>query len=118
MPWCPKCNTEYRKGVAVCDDCGAKLVNERDGDKLTDEPFEGETLLINVNDPVQLSYITSMLEEQGIPYRVIEEGAGQYLSLIFGKSYYGANIYVGKDDYEKAADILASYKAGTADERK
>ena len=28
MPWCPKCRTEYQKGVLLCSDCGATLVEE------------------------------------------------------------------------------------------
>lgn len=26
MPWCPVCKNEYKKGITVCADCGAKLV--------------------------------------------------------------------------------------------
>ena len=26
MPWCPNCKNEYRKGITVCADCGALLV--------------------------------------------------------------------------------------------
>ncbi len=28
MPWCPKCRTEYKKGVIICSECGAELVEE------------------------------------------------------------------------------------------
>lgn len=28
MPWCPKCNMEYREGIKVCADCGTELVDE------------------------------------------------------------------------------------------
>ncbi len=28
MSWCPKCKNEYRKGILVCSDCGAALVDE------------------------------------------------------------------------------------------
>jgi len=46
----------------------------------------------------------------------MEEGAGQYLTILLGKSYTGANIYVGKGDYERASEILKSYKAGIKEE--
>lgn len=28
MPWCPKCETEYREGITVCADCGSALVED------------------------------------------------------------------------------------------
>lgn len=27
MPWCPKCNMEYREGIKECADCGSELVD-------------------------------------------------------------------------------------------
>ena len=27
MPWCPKCEVEYKDGVEVCVDCGTKLID-------------------------------------------------------------------------------------------
>lgn len=34
MPWCPKCRNEYRKGIAVCAECGVELVDSlEDGEK-------------------------------------------------------------------------------------
>ena len=29
MPWCPKCKTEYKKGITVCVDCSSELVDEQ-----------------------------------------------------------------------------------------
>lgn len=28
MPWCPKCNMEYREGIKECVDCGTELVDD------------------------------------------------------------------------------------------
>ena len=28
MPWCPKCNAEYREGFATCADCGEALTDK------------------------------------------------------------------------------------------
>lgn len=32
MPWCPNCKNEYVKGIAICADCGAELVDELPSD--------------------------------------------------------------------------------------
>ena len=29
MPWCPKCETEYRSGFDTCADCGAQLTDSQ-----------------------------------------------------------------------------------------
>ena len=138
MPWCPNCKEEYRDGFTVCIECGAELVDElaldsketkrvmqgktvrkiasRDNTysfemaELRKEPLE-EVFLVNVSDTVQLAYITSMLKENGIEHRVIEEDIGQYMSFIFGRSFVGKSLFVAKEDYDEAALIVKSFKA-------
>ena len=62
-----------------------------------------------VTDRIELMYITSMLDEAGIRYRVAAEDAGQYLQILHGRSYIGSIIYVGADDLEEAKRIAQSY---------
>ena len=66
--------------------------------------------------PVEVSYITSMLEEAGIFYRVSEEGSGNYMNILMGQSFAGQDIWVGEDDYDRAAEIVASYQNAVAEE--
>ena len=37
MPWCPKCETEYREGILTCADCGSTLVAELINSKNNDD---------------------------------------------------------------------------------
>lgn len=67
--------------------------------------------LANINDAVELSYITSMLNENKIPFRLVSEDAGQYLSIIHVRSFFGRSIYVRSCDYPQAIEIVQSYRA-------
>lgn len=126
MPWCPKCKAEYRDGFTHCNDCGAELVEaenkpEEDKDrharikkqqnKQTKFEYIEEALLANVNNEVETAYITSMLKQEGIAYRVVDEDVGQLLSIVHGRSFFGKNIYVSAEDFDKANKIMDSYKA-------
>lgn len=129
MPWCPKCRTEYREGFTHCNDCGAKLVDEvekkpkenkgrkiksskikKERNKQTKIEYIEEVFLVNVGNEVEIAYITSMLEQEGIAYRIVEEDAGQYLSIIHGRSFFGKDIFVNREYIEKALKIKESYK--------
>lgn len=126
MPWCPKCKTEYRDGFTHCNDCGAELVDETENrpeeekdrharikkeQKIqTKIEYIEEALLVNVNNEVETAYITSMLEQEGIAYRMVDEDVGQYLSIVHGRSFLGKNIYVSAEDIDKANKIMDSYK--------
>lgn len=48
MPWCPKCETEYVEGIAVCADCGSALVEDLSSIK-NQQPLEDE-LAVNVSE--------------------------------------------------------------------
>ena len=115
MPFCPKCLTEFRDGFTVCSDCGIALVDEPEaGRKLTRNAVQRipqQVLLANIYDLVAISYVTSMLQNTGIAYRVIEEDVGQYLTILHGRSYFGKSIYVTEDRFKEAVDILRSYQS-------
>ena len=121
MPWCPVCKSEYREGFTVCARCGVELVDELDSDRENiqaeknssrqDDIFNGEVLIANINDPVELTYLTSMFKNEGIAYRIIDGDTGQYLQIIHGRSFFGKAIYEGKNDFDRASDIYSSYKA-------
>jgi len=131
MPYCPKCGAEYREGFTRCEDCDVELTSEPAVHKPTEREIErqsagrpnhqpelsDEVVLTTVDDMVKFAYITSILEQENIPYRVMEAGAGQYLSVYFGTnySYMGRNIYVDRKNYEAALEILESYDFGFAD---
>ena len=42
MPWCPKCETEYREGITVCADCGSELVEELSAEDNSEADFSEE----------------------------------------------------------------------------
>ncbi len=123
MPWCPKCRYEYNDGFTKCSDCGAVLVDELDlSSKEQKRAQEGkplekvqrssedydEVFLINTDNAVELSYITSMFKDEEIKYRIADESSGGYLQILHGKSFFGKNIFVDKESYDKAIEILQS----------
>lgn len=69
--------------------------------------------LVNLSGPVEISFLTSMLEEQGIPYRLMEADIGQYLSIMQGVSFFGKDVYVSARDLGRAAEIVKVYKQQT-----
>ncbi len=75
-----------------------------------------EVLLANVNDTIQLSYLTSMLEDAKIPYRIIAKDASDYLQIMTGFSFMGSCIYVDMNDFDEAQAILDSYNSGSTAE--
>lgn len=121
MPWCPKCGAEYYEGIDRCYDCDVELVeeepNKEEIKKKEREEKEDknevvytldEVLLGTVTDIVKYSYVTMMLEKEGILFRMMEEGIGQYMEIL-GYNIFGKSIYVDRKDYKRAKEILDSY---------
>ena len=72
-----------------------------------------EELLVSSSDVVELGYITDMLSEMGISYRV-EEKAEQFVSMFYGKSAPLVNIYVDERRLSEAKEILKPSESGQA----
>lgn len=65
MPWCPNCKNEYRKGITVCADCGAELV-----ETLTEASLEP---LLVMEQPETLGQLVSFLESEGLADTTVQE---------------------------------------------
>ena len=81
---------------------------QKNEEQINDQVIE-EVLLVNTLGVVELNYISSMLEQENIQFRVVEEGVGQYLTILHGRSFVGMSIYVKKEDFEKAHEIVESF---------
>ncbi len=60
MPWCPKCETEYREGIEKCADCGSTLVKS-----LKEEDRVEESCSLLIGDEKQLRMIEYHLLKEG-----------------------------------------------------
>ena len=86
MPWCPKCETEYREGILTCADCGSTLVEELNASEDTKDMMPEPTFL----SPVE-SETNEMTEEEARAFleetkkealerrKRLEEGPGLYV---------------------------------------
>lgn len=92
---------------------------KRDSDfAVKPQPEMGDEVpLITVYEDVQLVYITSALEQENIPYRVMGQGIGQYLNIYVGVSYMEKTIYVDKKNLETAAAIAVSYEGDVVSDK-
>jgi uncharacterized protein YlbG (UPF0298 family) len=111
MPICPECKSEYLKGYDTCADCQVKLVDRIKENKKIEETIDSSLVFLkNVSDDYQKDLIISFLESENIS--VIEEhkGIGQYLKIYSGQNYQGKNLYVHKEDFESAKELIESIK--------
>lgn len=64
-------------------------------------------LLKSINNNYDLDIITTILDDNNIPYIVKEHGAGGYMRIIGGDtSLYRTDILVEKSTYEQAKEII------------
>lgn len=74
MPWCPKCKTEYRKGIRRCSDCDTELV-----DTLPEELV----CILTLPEETALDLL-AYYEYLGVDYSILEfdKASGQYQVLV------------------------------------
>jgi hypothetical protein len=64
-------------------------------------------LLKSINNNYDLDIITTILDDNNIPYIIKEHGAGGYMRIIGGDtSLYRTDILVEKSTYEQAREII------------
>lgn len=102
--FCPNCRTEYRQGITVCADCGAKLINElppeTDGRELV--------TVLEAGDLAVVALAKSMLEEAGIQF--VAKGELPMEQLAVGP----VEIQVDKDNETEARELLTDLAEGAS----
>lgn len=109
--FCPICESEYVDGVIVCEECGAPLVAELPA--VPPPEYVAYVEILSTLNPGEIALMKSLLEEAGIDFRFLAEGAGPSLAL-------PARLLVPKDRVGEAKEILDDFiaqgQAGAGDE--
>lgn len=87
MAWCPVCKNEYRPGIEVCADCGAKLVEKLDSSPMEPLMYGEEGLLKEAEE---------FLQSNGYTRARIDFAAERGV-------YF---LYVPKEDIRRVAGLL------------
>jgi hypothetical protein len=80
MPFCPKCEYEYKIGVAICPDCNEKLVErlpEKPDTDTQDERFKDWMPIARITSHQLAAMVLEALRAKGIA-AVIDSGAGYF----------------------------------------
>lgn len=108
MPWCPRCQTEYRPGFTRCADCGAPL----EAQAPAPAPLRSITpvLLTEAVDDTTCRLLCSLLDEHGIPVeRRAHDPLDDIRRLYTGRALFGTDLYVADADLEAARALTESY---------
>ncbi len=118
MPFCPVCKYEYKPGVEVCPDCGAKLVAELKPERESGADDDVKSvLLLKTDNYLKAELVTGALDEAGISYWAKRLGMGGRLGgMTTGAISHDildapkpAEIYVLPDDLAEAKEIVEGF---------
>ena len=79
MPWCPKCETEYREGILVCADCGSALVDSLSATEEVFIPKTPEEMIQNMSEEDARIFLEETKKEAMERRRRLAEGPGVYV---------------------------------------
>lgn len=68
-------------------------------------------------DEMEIQMIMNLLTDSGIPCVKKDEGSGEYMRLYMGTSFYAKEIYVDRQDYEKAKEMIENYQETVVEEK-
>lgn len=73
---------------------------------------DGMELLVTTHDNIELSILQSILDGEEVPYTVYDRGSGGAVRIIAGYSMFGTDIYVPREELERAKELLDAYRNG------
>ena len=79
MPWCPKCETEYRDGILVCADCGSTLVETLSDSKENSISETPKDLIQNMSEEEARIFLEQTKKEAMERRKRLAEGPGVYV---------------------------------------
>lgn len=77
-------------------------------------PMENLELLRTAANEVELSMIRGLLDENSIPYVTRERDGASYLRVMAGYTMFGVDVYVDRNDLDRAGELLGVYLSGNA----
>lgn len=79
MPWCPKCETEYREGITVCADCGSALVESLSAQEDIPASKTPEEMIQNMSEEDARIFLEETQKEAMERRKQLAEGPGVYV---------------------------------------
>lgn len=73
-------------------------------------PGDQVELLTTVHDNAELSVLRSILDSEEIPYFLRDRGCGGAVRVIAGYTMFGTDVFVPKERFEEAHDLLEAYR--------
>lgn len=66
--------------------------------------------LRSTSNEMELNMMKEILYDNHIPYIIKDHGAGGHMRIIGGSSFFGTDIMVEEDYYERANELLESIR--------
>ena len=109
MPFCPKCNCEYRPGFMRCNDCDVDLVETLSGEnELLNRGKLDLVMLASFPDPMEAQMCQELLESNGIDSMLQSDfsaGAGPFTASPNA-------VLIQEIDFAKGLELYEQYFGG------
>lgn len=79
MPWCPKCETEYRDGINVCADCGSALVENLSSNQTVSDAQSMEEIIQTMSEEEAIAFFEETKKEAIERRKQLAENPGLYV---------------------------------------
>lgn len=106
--YCPECGAEYRDGFYQCSDCQVALVAHPPESAEEDSPIEHLELvtLMEIENPIGLALIRSVLEAEGIACMVQGESPHTLSGIAFTSRRKKSVLQIARQDEQRARELV------------